>query len=140
MRSRLLAFFGIVSLLVGCAGGNSAPPAPTAAEAAALLKDVDGRLLALGIDANQAGWVQQNFITVDTEAINAKSNKALIEAVAKHAKDATRVEVLQLPADKRRQINLLRLSLVMAAPGDQREATKLTTIAARMDGAYGRGK
>ena len=69
MRSRLLAFFGIVSLLVGCAGGNSAPPAPTAAEAAALLKDVDGRLLALGIDANQAGWVQQNFITVDTEAI-----------------------------------------------------------------------
>jgi peptidyl-dipeptidase A len=124
----------------GCSGGTSTPPAPTADDAAAFLKEVDGRLLALAVDANQAGWVQQNFITVDTEAINAKSNKALIEAVAKYAKDATRFEGLQLPADQRRQINLLRLSLVMAAPSDQKEATELTTIAARMDGAYGRGK
>ncbi len=59
-----------------------------------------------GIGSLLVGWGQQNFITVDTEAINAKSNKALIEAVAKYATDAT----------------------------------ELTTIAARMDGAYGRGK
>jgi peptidyl-dipeptidase A len=140
MRTPQLVFVGIVSLLVGCSGGGSPPPAPTAADAAVFLKDVDGKLLALGIDANQAGWVQQNFITTDTEAINARSNKALIEAVAKYAKDATRFEGLELPAEQRRQINLLRLSLVMAAPSDQKEATELTTIAARMDGAYGRGK
>ena len=140
MRGRQFVFLGIVSLFVGCAGGSTAPSRPTAADAAAFLKDVDSKLLALAIDANQAGWVQQNFITADTEAINAKSNKALIEAVAKFAKDATRFEGLDLPADQRRQINLLRLSLVMAAPSDQKEATELTTIAARMDGAYGRGK
>ena len=97
-------------------------------------------MLALGIDLNQAGWVQQNFITVDTEAINARSNKAFIEAVARFAKEATRFDGLDLPADQRRQLDLLRLSLVMAAPNDEKEATELTTIAARMDGVYGRGK
>ncbi len=140
LRHVLFALVGIVACLGWLRGGTATPPAPTAADAAAFLKEVDARLLALGIDANQAGWVQQNFITVDTEAINAKSNKAFIEAVAKYAKDATRFEGLDLPADQRRQINLLRLSLVMAAPSDQKEATELTTIAARMDGAYGRGK
>jgi peptidyl-dipeptidase A len=140
MRVAHFVLVGFVALLAGCAGGTATPPAPTAADAAAFLKEVDARLLALGVDANQAGWVQQNFITVDTEGINAKSNKALIEAIAKYAKDATRFDGLQLSAEQRRQINLLRLSLVMAAPTDQKEATELTTIAARMDGAYGRGK
>jgi peptidyl-dipeptidase A len=130
---------GILTLVVGCGGGGSAPP-PTAADAAAFLEDVDARLLQLGISLNQAGWVQQNFITVDTEGINARANKAYIEAVAQYAKDAVKFQGLELPADQRRQLDLLRLSLVMAAPSDQNEATELTTIAARMDGAYGRGK
>ena len=45
-----------------------------------------------------------------------------------------------MPPDQRRQLELLRLSLVMAAPSDEKEAAELTTIAARMDGMYGRGK
>jgi peptidyl-dipeptidase A len=141
MRAHLFLLIGILSAAVGCGGGTtSRPPAPTAADAAAFLKDVDQQLLGLGISLSQAGWVQQNFITVDTEAINARANKAFSEAVAKFAKEATKFEGLELPADERRQINLLRLSLVMATPLDQKEATELTTIAARMDGAYGRGK
>jgi peptidyl-dipeptidase A len=139
MQTSRLLLAGILTFTVGCGGGDSAPP-PTAADAAAFLKDVDARLLQLGISLNQAGWVQQNFITVDTEAINARANKAFIEAVAQYAKDAVKFQGLELPADQRRQLDLLRLSLVMAAPSDQSEATELTTIAARMDGAYGRGK
>jgi peptidyl-dipeptidase A len=130
----------LLTCVMGCGGGGSAPPPPTAADAAAFLNGVDEQLLQLGISLNQAGWVQQNFITVDTEGINAKANQAFIEAVAKYAKDAVKFQGLELPADQRRQLDLLRLSLVMAAPGDQKEATELTTIAARMDGAYGRGK
>ncbi len=139
MRTSRLFLATILTCAVGCGGESSAPP-PTAADAAAFLKDVDARLLQLGISLNQAGWVQQNFITVDTEAMNARANKAYIEAVAQYAKDAVKFRDLDLPADQRRQLDLLRLSLVMAAPSDQNEATELTTIAARMDGAYGRGK
>ena len=139
MRPRRLFLAGMLTCAIGCGGGASAPP-PGAADAARFLKDVDEQLLQLGVSLNQAGWVQQNFITVDTEAINARANKAFIEAVAQYAKDAVKFQGLELPADQRRQLDLLRLSLVMAAPSDQKEATELTAIAARMDGAFGRGK
>ena len=139
MRTARLFLAGTLACAIGCGGGASAPP-PGAADAARFLEDVDEQLLQLSVSLNQAGWVQQNFITVDTEAMNARANKAFIEAVAKYAKDAVKFNGLELPAEQRRQLDLLRLSLVMAAPSDQKEATELTTIAARMDGAYGRAK
>ena len=89
---------------------------------------------------NQAGWVAQTFITADTEAIDARNTQALIEAVARFAKQSTRFDTLEVPADQRRQLNLLKLSLVMATPADPKEAEELTTIASRMRSAYGRGK
>ena len=139
MRPRSLFLAGALAFVVGCGSGSSDPP-PTAADAAEFLEDVDTQLLDLGISLSQTGWVQQNFITVDTEAINARANKDFIAAVAEFAKRAVEFEGLELPPDQRRQLDLLRLSLVMAAPSDEDEATELTTIAARMDGAYGRGK
>ena len=139
MRDSLTLLVVATSVFMGCTGGSTAAP-PTAAEASAFLKDVDAKMLSLGIDLNQAGWVQQNFITVDTEALNAKANKVYIETVARFAKEAARFNGLDLPPDQRRQLDLLRLSLVMAAPNVENEATELTTIAARMDGMYGRGK
>jgi peptidyl-dipeptidase A len=123
-----------------CAGSQPSAAKATTSDAAAFLKEVDAKLLDLGIASAQAGWVQQNFITSDTEALNARLNKDYIEAAAKFTKDATRFTGLELPADQRRQLELLKLSLVMAAPSDSKEATELTTIAARLDGAYGRGK
>ncbi len=135
-----------LAVITGCSStsqpGTTSPPGsqPTAEQASAFLKDVDAKLLDLGIASAQAGWVQQNFITVDTEAVNARLNKDYIEAAAKFAKEATRFDHLSLPADQRRQLDLLRLSLVMAAPSDTKEAVELTTIASRLDGAYGRGK
>ena len=130
----------VVVALSACSNREPEAAKATAADAATFLKDVDAKLLDLGIASAQAGWVQQNFITVDTEAVNARLNKDYIETAARFAKEATRFDGLELPADQRRQLNLLRLSLVMAAPSDPKEATELTTIAARMDGAYGRGK
>jgi len=38
-------------------------------------------MLRLGIQANQAGWVQQNFITEDTNALTAGADQAFIDAV-----------------------------------------------------------
>lgn len=47
-----------------------------------------------GIGSLLVGWGQQNFITVDTEATTAKSNKALIAAAANYAKDATELTTI----------------------------------------------
>jgi peptidyl-dipeptidase A len=139
---RLTASLG-VAMLAACGGGPGAErgtSAPTAADASAFLEQVDARMLDLGIALSRAGWVQQNFITVDTEALNASATQAYSSAVAQFARDATRFDGLELPADQRRQLNLLRLSLTMAVPSDPKQAAELATIAARMDSAYGRGK
>ena len=37
-----------------------------------------------------------------------------------------------MPADQRRQLDLLKLSLVMATPADPKEAEELTKIVARL--------
>jgi peptidyl-dipeptidase A len=141
-QTRLKSGMVVVALaaLVGCAPSAERAADPTAADAGAFLTNVNERLQHLGITAAQAGWVQQNFITGDTEALNAKASQALSEAAAGFAKDAVRFRDLNLPADQRRQLDLLRLSLVLAVPSDPKLAAEVSEIAARMDGAYGRGK
>ena len=120
------------------AGGSRTGP-PTAEEAGRFLADVNETMRRLGVEAGQAGWVSSTYITPDTEAMTARANQHFIEAVAKYAKDATRFDGLTLSADQRRQLNLLKLSLVMVTPGDSKEAEELTKIAAGMEGTYGRG-
>src|SRR5215510_13433251 len=122
MHSLRLLTRPLAPALAACSTSQPTTTKATAADAAAFLKDVDATLLDLGIASGQAGWVQENFITTDTEALNARINKQSIEAVAKFAKEATRFDGLSLPADQRRQLDLLRLSLVMAAPPDAKEA------------------
>lgn len=132
-----------LAAIAACGGGpgtSRAGGAPTASDATAFLAQVDARMLELGTTLGRAGWVQQNFITVDTEALNARATQAFSEAVATFARDATRFDGLTLAEDERRQLNLLRLSLTLAVPSDPKLSEELTTIAARMDGTYGRGK
>ena len=47
---------------------------------------------------------------------------------------------MTVSADERRQLNLLKLSLVMAAPADPKESEELTRIAANLNATYGKGK
>ena len=114
-----------------------APAQPTAADAKAFLDNVNETMLKLGIEASQAGWVQQNFITSDTEALGARTNQRYLEAVSGFVKETTRFDNVDLPDDQRRQLNVLKTSLVMATPSDSKEAEELTTIMARLNGTYG---
>jgi peptidyl-dipeptidase A len=126
-----------LSILMSCAGG---PPAPTAADAAKFLDDVNATTLKLNILAGEAGWVGENFITDDTEAVNARINQEATEATVRFAKEATKFDHVDVPADQRRQLNLLKLSLTLATPADPKEAEELTRIAAKLDATYGKGK
>src|SRR5712664_2639463 len=45
--------------------------APTVEQAKALLDDAEKQLLELGVKQSRASWVQENFITYDTESIAA---------------------------------------------------------------------
>jgi len=134
---------GIGAILLAIAGqacGGGAPAeAPAPSDVGTFLADVNATLERRWIEASQAGWVAQTYITPDTEALDARASLAAIDAVARYAKEATRFDNADVTPDQRRQLDVLKLSLVMATPEDAREAEELTTIASRMRSAYGTG-
>src|SRR5260221_3418297 len=125
-------------LASGCAAGSGAPP--TAADVRTFLDSANDTTKRLGIEQSRAGWVQQTFITDDTEAIAARANQLAIDAAARFAKEAVRFDKADVPADQRRQLNLLKVGLVMATPSDPKESEELTKTMARLESAYGKGK
>jgi peptidyl-dipeptidase A len=113
---------------------------PTVAEAEKFVAAAEKELNDLGLRAQRAGWVQENFITDDTEQIAGDANDALTEAGTRLAKQAVRFDGLALPFDTARKLKLIKLSLTIPAPSDEKERQELTRIVVKMDGAYGKGK
>ena len=97
------------------------------------------RSLKLSVAGSQAGWVAQNYITDDTEALDARANQAFIDAVARTPRKR-RVRQAWRFRPTRRQLNLLKLSLVMATPAGSEEAEELTQIISRMRGHVRQGQ
>jgi peptidyl-dipeptidase A len=122
------------------ARAQTSTAASTPDAARTFLTKVNADLLRLGNASNRAGWIQSTYITPDTEALAAQANEALLTAATQFAKDATRFQKTQVTAPERRQLELLRTSLTMAAPPDPKEAEELTQVAAKMEGDYGRAK
>ncbi|HEU4935662.1 MAG TPA: M2 family metallopeptidase [Vicinamibacterales bacterium] len=114
--------------------------AVTAEEARKFLADANQELFRLINEANRAGWVQNTYITPDTELLAARANELLVNASTKYAKEARRFDGVQLPASDRRQFEVLKNSLTMSAPPNAKEAEELTRLVASMEGAYGSGK
>ena len=103
---RHLILVSACATTIACAQTPS-KPAPTAADAKAFLATANATTLKLGTQQAQAGWVQQTFITDDTEAIAARANQAANEAGAKFARESVQYDKVEVPADQRRQLNLL---------------------------------
>ncbi len=141
MRNAPFAVMAAAGLLTAaCTAGAPGSNAPTADEARAFLAGANDTMLKLGNAEGQSSWVAETYITDDTEAINARATQAFSDAVARLAKDSTRFDKVDLPADLRRQMDLLKLALTLATPADTKKAEELTTIAARLEATYGKGK
>jgi peptidyl-dipeptidase A len=135
---RLVAFAFIAAIAIAaCQRSN---PAPSAEEARRFLAETNGTMLRLGNEASEAGWVQNTYITPDTEAIAARANAAYMTAVTRFAKEAVRFDDVELPEPERRQLTVLKNALTMAAPADEKEAQELAQLVTEMEGTYGRGK
>jgi peptidyl-dipeptidase A len=115
-------------------------PIPSADEARTFLAEANATMLRLGNEASGAGWVQNTYITPDTEAIAARANAAYMTAVTRFAKEAVRFDGVELPVHERRQLTVLKNTLTMAAPADEKEAQELAQLVTEMESTYGRGK
>jgi peptidyl-dipeptidase A len=122
------------------APAKSAKAAPTVAEAEAFMKKAEATLDDLGVRAGRASWVQENFITDDTETMSAQAQEVLTKAVTELALAARRFDGMKLPPDLARKFMLLKLSLTAPAPNNDAERKELTEIATWLDGTYGKGK
>src|SRR6266699_3511177 len=137
-----------VSLTLAATAPRAASPSPRAApgrqptveEARTFIEEAETRLQELAIKSDRADWVQQNFITEDTEKIASDAKEALIAAVTDYALKARRFKGLSLPADLARKVELLRLSIELPAPNNPKERGELTDISAGLESTYGKGK
>ncbi len=96
-------------------------------------------LAALNIKQSRAAWVAANFITDDTEAMSADAQEAYNIAVQRLAKAAGRFDGTRLPAELRRKLTLLKLSLSAPPPGNAAEASELSRLTTGMEADYGKG-
>lgn len=92
------------------------------------------------VQLNRASWVKSNFITQDTEGLEASANERNIALVTELAEAASKLDPKDVPPDIARKLKLLRLSLPLPAPQNDAERAELTRIAASMEGQYGSGK
>jgi peptidyl-dipeptidase A len=113
---------------------------PSVQDAKKFLDDAEQKLDKLGVEAGRASWVQENFITDDTESLAATTNERVIAEAVRLAKGATKFDKTKLPPDMARKMMLLKIGLTLAAPSDPAESAEVTRLAASLDGAYGKGK
>jgi peptidyl-dipeptidase A len=134
---RLAAILTIVFLSAAAYAQNSKP---TLAEAEEFMKNAEARLSELSVKGNQAQWVQENFITDDTEALAADANDEISAVTTDLVEKAKRFDGLSMPPELARKFMLLRLSLTAPTPKDPALRKEMTQIAASLDADYGKGK
>ena len=113
---------------------------PTVEDAKKFLEEAENRYFELTNKAQRASWVEENFITDDTEEIAADANQELNAFSAEMSKKAHDFDKLTLSPEMARKMLLLKLSSEFVAPADPKEQTELAHILATLDGDYGKGK
>jgi len=136
----VLAAFAASSGQTPPANNDATKVAPTAEEARKFIENAQKELFDLGVKASRASWVQENFITDDTEKIAADAGEVLNTASTKFAKEAHRFDGLQLAPELARKRLLLELATGFPAPNDPKAQKELAEILASLDGDYGKGK
>jgi peptidyl-dipeptidase A len=114
--------------------------APTAAAAQEFMNKAEAQLSDLSVKVQRASWVQENFITDDTQAIAADAIDEVTAVTTQLVEQAKRFDGLTLPPDLTRKFMLLKLGLTAPAPKDPALRREMTEIGVSLDADYGKGK
>src|SRR5437762_8356186 len=114
---------GVAASAMACR--NTSGRGGSSTDAVAFLAEANGTILRLGNDAQQTSWVQSTYITPDTEAIAARANEAYMSSITSFAKRATQFDTVNVSDEQRRELTVLKNSLTVAAPSDQKTAAEL---------------
>ena len=148
-----LAALAVATLAVPAAAETAAPeaapaaapadlPFPLTAEGAAqFVAAAEKDMFDYTVEASQVNWVNNTYITDDTDAMAARINAVGTEKSVKYALLSARYAAVPgLDADVARKLNIMRNGLVLPAPTTPGAATELNEIATRLNSQYGKGK
>jgi peptidyl-dipeptidase A len=143
-----ISIFGLAAALIAQSAQGPDPlpkvsydrGTPTLVKARKFIEDAERQLFDLGVKASRAGWVQENFITEDTEQLAAEAGEVLNTESTRCAKEAHRFDGVTLPPELARKRLLLELAAGFPAPDDPKAQKELAQILASLDGDYGKGK
>ena len=127
-----------LALTAGC--GSADVVVPGVDEAHTFIAAAEKRLDRLGRNAARAAWVQNTFITVDTQRMAAAAQSEFAAAVSELALEAQRFERLALPPEDARKLKLLKLQLAAPAPRNPAERDELSNLRSALQSEYGKGR
>ena len=138
---RLVCTLGLLCVLTPLAYAKSEKsPAPSAAAAKTFLDQVNQDLKRLWVKSATADWIKDTYITDDTERNAATANEEVMAYLSKTIKEAMRFAKIKIDESSARMLYLLRVSSVLPAPNDAAKREELATLAAKLEGIYGKGK
>ncbi|HEX5007612.1 MAG TPA: M2 family metallopeptidase, partial [Hyphomonadaceae bacterium] len=148
MRQFLLCGAAAAALaLSGCnQPSNAAAGAKAPANAAEFLAGAEKELSDFSDYASRVAWVNANFITDDTDWLNAHAGSEGTLLQVRLANDTKKYANAKLTPDEQRKMQILRAGIVMPAPSagtpeDQKKiADELATITTDLQSTYGKGK
>lgn len=114
--------------------------ASTAAEAQEFMNKAEAQLSDLSVKVQRASWVQENFITDDTQAMAADAIDEVTAVTTQLVEQAKRFDGLALSPELARKFMLLKLGLTAPAPKDATLRREMTEIGVSLDADYGKGK
>ena len=112
----------------------------TAEDAAAFVADAEKRLTEIAEYAARIAWVNANFVTHDTTALNAQVGEDYTKLGVELANEAKKFNGLDLPYDVNRKIEMIKLGLTLPAPADAEKTKQLAQITSKLDSIYAKGK
>ncbi|WP_430423255.1 M2 family metallopeptidase [Phenylobacterium sp.] len=136
MKLKLMA--AAAAAVLACAGPAMAQPTP--AEAKAFVDSAEAQLDKANAFANRAQWVRANFITEDTQWLEAKANAEQNGLLARLAVEAAKFNGVAADAVTARKLKLLKLYAVAPAPNRPGAAEELAGLLTRLDSTYSTGK
>jgi len=130
-------------LLASCNGPPGPKPPPKIedeAAAKAFVEQVNKDLVPLAREGNAAGWMQQTYITPDTQYINSIVTEKYLEYFSRKAGEAKAWDKVQLDPSTARTLKLIKLGVSAPAPADAAKRAELATLSTELDAMYGEGK
>ncbi|MDP5104025.1 MAG: M2 family metallopeptidase [Erythrobacter sp.] len=123
------------------ATGPEAPYPLTPEGAAQFVAAAEADLFDYSVEASRVNWVNNTYITDDTDAMAARINAVGTEKTVNYALLSARYAALPgISADVKRKLDILRNGLVLPAPTTPGAATELNEIATSLNSQYGKGK